>query len=39
MATIHFDQEPRLTPEQDIGGLTDVTPGRPTIVSNMRSST
>jgi hypothetical protein len=24
MATMHFDKKPRLTPEQDTGGLTNV---------------
>ena len=34
MATIHFDQQTRLTPEQYIAGLTDFGPGRSTVFSN-----
>jgi hypothetical protein len=34
MATIHFDQKTRLTPEQYIAGLTDFGPGRSKVFSN-----
>ena len=34
MATIHFDQQTRLTPEQYIAGLTDFGPGRSKVFSN-----
>ena len=32
MATIHFDQKTRLTPEQFIAGLTDFGPRRSTVL-------
>ena len=34
MATIHFDQETTLTPEQYVAGLTDFGPGRSKVFSN-----
>jgi hypothetical protein len=34
MATIHFDQKTRLTPEQYIAGLTDFGAGRSKVFSN-----
>jgi hypothetical protein len=34
MATVHFNQETTLTPEQFVAGLTDFGPGRPEIFGN-----
>ncbi len=34
MATIHFDQKTKLTPEQYIAGLTNFGPGRSKVFSN-----